>query len=611
MGINEKKMNYYHLAVLVHRHATRYGKKTALKHFDRTEKKWKSISWREFSDQVMKVAWSMAELGVNEGDRIGIYAQNMPQYFYTDFGAYANRAATVPIYATSSPSQVEYIVEDANIEYLFVGEQFQYNNAFKVQQRSKCLKKIIAFDNNIQFNAEDKTSVYFDYFKTIGESSSTEVTVKVRMKSRRESDIACIIYTSGTTGEPKGVVLPHSCFMEALKLHDKRLTVINSKELSVCFLPLAHVFEKAWSYFCIHRAIVIAINQDASEIQKTIKQIHPTVMCSVPRFWEKVYAGVQEKISESTGVMKWLFTDAIKTGRKYNLDYKNNNINPPLGTSIKFHFYNNTVFRLLKTVIGIDRGKLFPTAGSALSDTINEFLQSVNIPIVVGYGLTETTATVTCFPFTGFRIESVGTIIDERIEVKIAENNEILVKGRTVMREYYNKPEATKEVFTEDGFFRTGDAGYMDGNTLFMTERIKDLLKTSNGKYIAPQALETKLAEDKYIDIVVIIADDRKFASALIIPDYPALAAFAEENNIPFQDNEDLVKNEEILRMIDNSIEIKQANFASYEKIKRYRLLPEPFTMQTGELTNTLKVKRKFVTEKYKDIIDEMYKETE
>lgn len=609
MGSTEKnKMNYYHPAVLVHRHATRFGKKTALKHFDFTEKKWKSISWKQFSSNVMKVAWAMAEMGVKEADNIGIYSQNMPQYFYVDFGAYANRAATVPIYATSSPNQVEYIVNDANIEYLFVGEQFQYNNAYKVQQNSKCLKRIIAFDNNIKFNAEDKTSIYFDYFTTTGENSNAEVTVKVRMKSRRETDVACIIYTSGTTGEPKGVVLPHSCFLEVFRLHDARLTNLGNKELSVCFLPLAHVFEKAWSYFCLHRATVIAINQDAKEIQKTVKQVKPTLLCSVPRFWEKVYSGVQEKIESSKGIVKWLFVDAIKTGRKYKLDYKYNGIRPPLGTALKFHFYNNTVFRLLKTVIGIQHGKMFPTAGSPLSDNINEFLQSVNIPIVVGYGLTETSATVSCYPFDSFRIGSIGTVL-EGVEVKISDENEILVKGKTVMREYYNKPEATAEAFTEDGYFRTGDAGHLDGNTLFITERIKDLFKTSNGKYIAPQAIETKIAEDKYIDIIAVIADDRKFASALIVPDYVALRAFAEENDIEYHNNEDLVKNKIVLRMIDSRIEIQQANFASYEKIKRYTLMPEPFTMETGELTNTLKVKRKFVAEKYKDVIDKMYEE--
>lgn len=603
-----KKMNYYHLAVLVHRHAARFGKRTALKHFDFEEKKWKNISWKTFSENVMKVAWAMAEMGIKEADNIGVYSQNMPQYFYVDFGAYANRAATVPIYATSSPQQLEYIVEDAGIEYLFVGEQFQYNNAFKVQQKSECLKKIIAFDKNIHFNAEDKTSIYFDYFTTTGENSTAEVAVNVRMKSRRESDVACIIYTSGTTGEPKGVVLPHSCFNEAFRLHDKRLTILGNKELSVCFLPLAHVFEKAWSYFCIHRGIVIAINQDAKAIQKTVKQIRPTLLCSVPRFWEKVYLGVQEKIEGSKGIMKWLFTDAIKTGKKHNLDYKNNNITPPLGTRIKFAFYNNTVFRLLKMVIGIERGKMFPTAGSPLSDNINEFLQSVNIPIVVGYGLTETTATVCCFPFQGFRIGSVGTVLDG-IQVRIGEDNEILVKAKTVMREYYKKPEETQKVFTEDGFFRTGDAGYLDGDIVFMTERIKDLMKTSNGKYIVPQAIETKIAEDKYIELISVIADDKKFASALIVPNYEALREFADENNIEYHDNEDLVKNKEILRMIDSRIEIQQANFASYEKIKKYKLLPDPFTMETGELTNTLKVRRKFVAEKYKDIIDEMYEE--
>lgn len=609
MGTTEKKkMNYYHLSVLVHKHATRYGRKTALKYYDFTDKKWKNISWIQFSTSVMKVAWAMAEMGIKETDNIGIYSQNMPQYFSVDFGAYANRAATVPIYATSSPNQVEYIVNDANIEYLFVGEQFQYNNAFKVQQKSKCLKKIIAFDNNIHFHADDKTSIYFDNFITTGENSNAEVLVKVRMKARKETDTACIIYTSGTTGEPKGVVLLHSSFDEVMKLHDARLTVLGNKELSVCFLPLAHVFEKAWSYFCLHRAIPIAINQDAKAIQKTVKQVKPTLLCSVPRFWEKVYAGVQEKIDNSKGIVKWLFTDSIKTGRKYKLEYVNKGRKAPLGTAIKFHIYDNTVFRLLKVVIGIQKGKLFPTAGSPLSNSINEFLQSVNIPILVGYGLTETTATVCCYPFTQFTIGSIGTIM-EGVHVKIGDNNEILVKGKTVMKEYYNKPEATAAAFTEDGYFKTGDAGRLEGDLLFLTERIKDLFKTSNGKYIAPQAIEAQIGEDKYIDIIAVIADDKKFASALIVPDYVALADYAKTNNIEFSDNADLVANKDIQRMVGGRIEILQANFASYEKIKKYTLLAEPFTMETGELTNTLKVKRKFVAEKYKDAIDKMYEE--
>jgi long-chain acyl-CoA synthetase len=429
------------------------------------------------------------------------------------------------------------------------------------------------------------------------------------MKSRKDSDIACIIYTSGTTGEPKGVVLPHSCFLQVFRIHDMRLTMTSNKDLSMNFLPLAHIFERAWTYYAIHKGMTIAINQDAKEIQKSIKQIHPTIMCSVPRFWEKVYAGVSEKISSSKGLMKWIYTDAIKTGKKYNLNFKNQNKRTPIRTRIKFSIYNNTVFRILKMVVGIDRGNIFPCAGAPLSDSINEFLQSVNIPLIVGYGLTETSATVSFYPEREFVIGSIGTVMPE-VEVKIDEsNNEILVKGLTVMREYYNKPEETAKVFTEDGFFRTGDAGRLEGDTLFLTERIKDLFKTANGKYIAPQAIETRVADDKFIDMIAIIADERKFVSALIVPDYKALTDYAAENNIEYENVGDLFSNVDILRMLDGRIELLQASFAPYEKIKKYRLLPEPFTMEGGELTNTLKIKRKAVAEKYKDIIEKMDKE--
>ncbi|MDR3059011.1 MAG: long-chain fatty acid--CoA ligase [Prevotella sp.] len=602
-------MNYYHLSILVHRQAVRYGKKTALKFRNPYEKKWKNISWNKFSDNVMKTAWAMAEMGVDEGDKIAVYSQNMPQYLFTDFASYANRCVSVPIYATSSPSQVEYIVNDASVKLLFAGEQFQYNNAFKVQQKSAVLKKIIIFDNNVKLHPDDKTSVYFDDFIASGENSNTEVIVRVRMKSRKEDDIACIIYTSGTTGEPKGVVLPHSCFLQIFRIHDMRLTMTSNKDLSMNFLPLAHIFERAWTCYAIHKGMTIAINQDAKEIQKSIKQVKPTIMCSVPRFWEKVYAGVHEKISSSKGFMKWLYTDAIKTGRKYNLDYKNQNKPAPLGTKIKFGLYNNTVFRVLKMVVGIEKGNIFPCAGAPLSDSINEFLQSVNIPIIIGYGLTETSATVSFYTEREFVIGSVGTLMPE-VYVRIDEsNNEILVKGKTVMREYYNKPEETAKVFTEDGYFRTGDAGRLEGDILYLTERIKDLFKTANGKYIAPQAIETRVSEDKFIDMIAIIADERKFVSALIVPDYKALTSYADEHNIKYEKVEDLFSNVDILRMLDGRIELLQANFAPYEKIKKYRLLAEPFSMENGELTNTLKIKRKAVAEKYKDIIDKMYKE--
>ncbi|SHE52099.1 AMP-dependent synthetase/ligase [Dysgonomonas macrotermitis] len=603
-------MSYYHLAELVHKRATKYKSRTVLKYRDNVQNKWLSISWNRFSEYIMKTAWAMAEAGVETQENIGIYSQNMYQYLLSEFGAYANRAVSVPIYATASPQQVEYIVNDAQIHTLFVGEQFQYNNAHKVQMQSDVLKRLIIFDPKVKKHPEDTTSIYFDDFIASGENSDSMVKVSVRLKSIRETDIACIIYTSGTTGEPKGVVLLHSSFMEVFRIHDERLPKLSSKDLSMNFLPLAHIFEKAWTYYTLHKGMTIAINTDAKEIQKSIKQIRPTVMCSVPRFWEKVYQGVNEKIDSSKGIMRWLYTDSIKTGRIHNLDYKNHGLRPPLGNRLKFFFYNNTVFRILKMVIGIEKGVLFPCAGSPLSDTINIFLQSVNIPLIIGYGLTETTATVTCYPDRNFMLSSVGTVMPG-LEVKIdPENNEILVKGRTVMKEYYKKPQETDKAFTEDGFFRTGDAGeILNGNTIVLKERIKDLFKTSNGKYIAPQAIETLIANDKFIDMISVIGDDVKFVSALIVPDYDAVEKWAKEHDIEYPTREELVNDRIVNTMIATRIEMQQASLAPYEKVKRFTLLPEPFTMENGELTNTLKIKRKVVAERYKDIIDKMYED--
>ena len=601
-------MIYYHFAELIHRQAEKYGNRTALKHRDNATGKWLKISWREFSDKVMLTAKAMAEFGIKVQENIGVYSQNMPQCLYTDFGAYGNRVVSIPMYATNSPGQIEYIINDAKIRTLFVGEQLQYNNAFKVQKDSKYLERLVVFDPAVKMNPEDKTSIYFDDFLRLGDNAHAESTVKIRMTEAVPEDLATIIYTSGTTGESKGVMLPHSCYLEAMRIHDVRLPLVTDKDLSMSFLPMTHIFEKAWCYYCLHKGVTIAINQDPKMIQKTLPEVHPTLMCNVPRFWEKVYAGVHEKINSASPAMKKIFLDAIETGRKYNLEYKKKGIPAPCGLKLKFQFYNKTVFTLLKRVLGIERGRFFPVAGAPLSDTVNEFLQSVNIPIAYGYGLSETTATVCFYPEIGFQFGSIGEVMPG-VQVKIDPgNNEILVKGKTVMSGYYNKPEETKRAFTEDGFFRTGDAGRLEGNTLFFTERIKDLYKTSNGKYIAPQAIEMVMSGDNYIEQIAVIGDQRKFVSALIVPAYPLLEKYAGEKGISFESREELVKNKDIIRFIEARVEEHQKNLASYEKIKRFTLLPEPFMMGC-ELTDTLKLRRPVVLQKYATEIEAMYEE--
>lgn len=602
-------MAYYHFAELIHRQAEKYGSRTALKHRDQATGKWLKISWEQFSEKVMLTTKALAEFGIGVQEKIGIYSQNMPQCLYTDFGAYGNRSVTVPMYATNSPAQIEYIINDAEIHTLFVGEQLQYNNAFKVQKDSGVLKRIVIFDPAVKMSPEDKTSIYFDDFLRLGDNAEAEAKAKVRIKEASVDDLATIIYTSGTTGESKGVMLHHTNYLEAMRIHDIRLWMVSDKDSSMCFLPLTHIFEKAWVCYCLHKGVKVAINLDPKKIQETLPEVRPTLMCNVPRFWEKVYMGVHEKIDSSSPTVRKIFLDAIETGRLYNLEYKNKGKKAPCGLSMKFHFYDKTVFNLLKKVIGIDRGRFFPVAGAPLSDTVNEFLQSVNIPIRYGYGLTETTATVCFYPEEGFVFGSIGTLMPD-IQVKIDErNNEILIKGKTVTSGYYKKPEENAKSFTEDGFFRTGDAGRLEGDVLFFTERIKDLYKTSNGKYIAPQAIEGLMSSDKYIEQIAVIGDQRKFVSALIVPAYALLEEYAASKGIAFENREELIANPDIIRLVESRIEEHQKTLASYEKIKRITLLPEPFTMEGRELTDTLKLRRPVVAQKYATQIEAMYVE--
>lgn len=599
-------MEYYHLGELVHKQALKLKHKTALK-YQSPQGEWLDMSWEKLSNQIMKTAQAMAEIGIQPYENVGIYSQNMEKYVIADFAVYANKAVMVPMYATSSPLQLKYILNDAKIRFLCVGEQFQYNNAFKVQQELPLLEKLIIFDPQVVLNPEDKTSVYFDHFITLGDNSESLALVNSRIKQLGENDLANIIYTSGTTGEPKGVMITHANYVKAFYIHDIRLTQLTDKEISMCFLPLTHIFEKTWTYYCLHRSFVVAINHDPNEIRKTLPQVRPTLMSNVPRFWEKVYDGVKEKIDTASGVTKWLFDDAVKTGRLHNLEFVNKGKKAPLGNRIKFFLYRHSIYHMIKRVVGIDRGNFFPVAGAPLSDAINEFMQSIDVHLIYGYGLSETTATVSCFTSTGFKIGTVGKVMPD-VEVKIGENNEILVKGETVMAGYYQKPEANKEAFTEDGFFRTGDAGLLtDDNEIVITDRIKDLYKTSNGKYIAPQMIETRITEDKYIEQVAVIADERKFVSALIVPNFEALKQYAEKQQIVFTSHEELVSDQRIHNMILGRIELLQAQFTTYEKVKKITLLPKPFSVESGELTNTLKLRRKVILEKYADAIDNMY----
>ena len=601
-------MIYHHLSVLVHRQAEKYGEKIALKYRDYDTAQWMPVTWNQFSAVVRRVSRALAALGVGELENVGVFSQNKPECLYADFGAFANRAVSIPLYATSSSAQVQYIVNDAQIRYLFVGEQYQYDTAFHAFGFCRHLQRLIIFDPKVQRDARDVTSMYFDEFLSLGDAQGLETVVDERTSHCVEDDLANILYTSGTTGEPKGVMLSHSNYIAAFRAHDIIFTSLTDQDVSMNFLPLTHIFEKAWTFFCLHRGIQVCINLHPQDIQMTIKEIRPTAMCSVPRFWEKVYAGVQERIEQESGLRRRLIEDAIRVGRVHNIDYVRVGKTPPIGLHLKYLFYEKTVYHLLKKTIGIENGTFFPTAGATVSDEICTFAHSVGINLLVGYGLTESTATVSCFGLTHYEIGSVGTIIPG-LEVKIGENSEILLRGKTITAGYYKRPEANAAAFDAEGWFHTGDAGYLKGNDLYLTERLKDLFKTSNGKYISPQALETKLAIDRYIDQIAIIADQRKFVSALIVPVYPLVEAYAKEKGLEWHSREELLAHPKVEALFRARIDTLQQPFAHYEQVKRFTLLPAPFSMERGELTNTLKLRRAVVAENYKDLIEKMYEE--
>ena len=601
-------MSQTRFSVLIHQQAKKYGDRVALKHRDYKTNTWIPTTWNQFSDAVRKVSNSLIELGVGVQENIGVFTQNKPESLFMDFGAFAVRAVTVPLYATSSEAQVHYILEDAGIRYLFVGEQQQYDVAFRVMALSSTLKQIVVFDRDVKLEGQDQTTIYFDDFLAKGKDFQHQAEVDKRTAESDTEDLMNILYTSGTTGESKGVTLSHAGYEAVMDAHCDRFPGLGENDVVINFLPFTHVFERAWSCWCLCVGAELNVNLRPQDIQMTIKEVRPTAMCSVPRFWEKVYTGVNEVIASATGVKKTLMQDAIKVGREHNVNYVCKGLTPPLWLHLKYKFYEKTIYSLLKKTLGLDRGAFFPTAGAAIPPAVQEFVLSVGINMVAGYGLTESIATVSCENNFDHEIGSVGKLMPH-MEIKFGENDEILLKGPAITKGYYKKEAATKAAFTEDGWFRTGDAGYMKDGFLFLTERIKDLFKTSNGKYIAPQAIETKMVVDRYIDQISIIADERKFVAALIVPDYKLVEKFAAEKGIRYDSMAELLKHDAVMEMFKERIETLQQQFAHYEQIKKFTLLPEPFSMAKGELTNTLKIKRSVLNKNYAAEIEAMYAE--
>lgn len=570
---------------------------------------WRPRTWSMFATDVDNVAFALETLGLRPADMLAVFSANCPEILITDFAAYHNRAVPVALYATSSPEQVEYILNDAGARFAFAGNRTQYEILLDVAPRCPRLEKIIVYDPAVELDPTDRRCMSFTTLVALGAAASPMCRDEVarRRAAAVPEDLATLIYTSGTTGEPKGAMLPHSCFNACLEIHRQYLSMVSDSDTTLSFLPLSHIFEKAWSYFCLYRGIEIYINSNPKIIQDVLREVRPTTMCSVPRFWEKAYAAIQEKLSSATGFRKKLVLKALRVGAARNLRYKRLGKRVPMLLEMQYRFFDSKVFGPIRKAMGVENGNIFPTAGAPLSANIVDFFKSIGVNIVIGYGLSETTATVSCYPPVGYEVGTVGTPIPH-VQVRIGADNEIQIKGPTVMRGYYNRPDDTEKAFTDDGWFRTGDAGYINADgAIVLTERIKDLFKTSNGKYIAPQAIESRLGEDRYIEQVAVIGDNRKYVSAIIIPAFEALKDYARRHKIAFRSIDDLVDNSEIRKFFAERIERLQHGLAGFEKIKKFVLLPQEFTIENGELTNTLKLRRPVINNRYAHQIEAMY----
>lgn len=588
------------LAKMIRARTERYGDRTALRY--KQDGRWSEVSWQERGRRIDEAACALLALGVKEGENVAIFSPNRAEWSEADYAILSVRAVSVPIHATDTARQAKYILDETQTRVVFVGSQAHYDRVLELWPESSFLERVVVFDPSVELRGEAR-SLPWDAFVALGQGSALRKELSERLERIAPSDLATIIYTSGTTGEPKGVMLDHANFTAAFVAHDSRLDV-SEDDVSMCFLPLSHVFERTWSFYCVHRGLTIAMADHPANIVTCLQEARPTVMCAVPRFYEKIHGTVFDKLERAPRHRKWMFRRALAVGARV-ATLRREGRPVPAGLRLAHAVAQKLVLKKLQAICG-GRIRFFPCAGAPLSRHIEEFFQAAGLHVVMGYGLTETTATVSCHDRTGFIPGTVGRPIDG-VEVRIGEGGEIQVRGETVMRGYYRKPAATAEVTTGDGWFRTGDAGTFEDGILTITERIKDLMKTSCGKYVAPQLIETTLGNDHYIEQVSVIGDLRKYVTALVVPAFEALEDWARTHGVAFGSREELVAKPEIHSFYEKRIAQRQQDLADHEKVKRFRLLPHAFSQEAGEITASLKLRRKFILEKYRTIIDSLY----
>jgi long-chain acyl-CoA synthetase len=564
---------------------------------------WRAISSEDALERARAVALSLYELGLRHGDRVGLLSENCPEWTLADLGSLFAGVIDVPIYPTLTPPQVAYILRDSGARVLFVQNKSKFEQIKDALNDCPALERIIFFDAE---GIEDEAALSFSEFEKGGRALMRERPNFSEELARavQPEDLATIIYTSGTTGEPKGVMLTHTNLVTNLIDSSGHLS-FSAEDVVLSVLPFSHVLERLAMYMYLHHGMSVFYAESMERIADNLRETRPTILICVPRLFEKIYMRIKDKAAADgkmkAGILAW----AVNTGKDYARHTLNHRSVPPV-LAFKYKIASRLVFSKWHAGLG-GRIRVFISGGAALPDEIALVFAGAGLPIVQGYGLTETSPVISAGQLEDNRIGTVGRPI-KNVDVRIAADGEIETRGPNIMRGYYNKPEETRAVFTDDGWFKTGDIGTLDADGfLRITDRKKELFKTSGGKYIAPQPIEQMIKGSRFVNQVVLIGNGRKFPAALIVPDWEQLRAYAELKGIEARTPAELCKHPRIINLFERQVEALTPDLAQYERVKRIALLENELTIEGDELTPTLKVKRRVVDEKYRDVIDRLY----
>lgn len=568
---------------------------------------WKPISSDQMLTRIRHLAAGLYAIGVRHGDRVALLSDSRVEWTLTDGGCQFAGAIDVPIYPTLAPHQVRYIIEDSGARVLVLSNHEKFVQLREILKECRAIEQIVFFD---EAGVEKTDGLSLRELEERGRALSEERPNLVDDLAHEilPDELATIIYTSGTTGEPKGVMLTHANLVSNLVDSAGHFS-FGQEDSALSVLPLSHVFERTAMYMYLHHGMAIYFGESLDRIGPNLREVRPTIFVGVPRMFEKIYARVKESSAAKGKLNSRVLNWAISVGKE-QARFIINHQDVPLGLRLKHKLASRLVLARWRAALG-GRIRLLISGGAALPEDLGYIYLGAGLPIVQGYGLTETSPVITAGVMEDNRIGTVGKPI-KHVEIRIAEDGEIETRGPNVMRGYYNKPEETRAVFTADGWFKTGDIGAIDKDGfLRITDRKKELFKTSGGKYIAPQPIEQLIKGSRFVNQVVLIGNGRKFPAALIVPDWKQIESYAQLKGIKAAARAELCREPRIIDLFERQIAALTTSLARYERVKKIALLENEFTIETGEMTPTLKIKRRVIDEKYRDVIDRLYEEAE